>query len=110
MATPDDYITCRTWGHAWFEYDSNWTPMFGTPVTLRCERCNAERRDTIDGRGNVASRRYLLPESYRYGRGERPSRQDMRLAIIASHLRDRREAKRANRRTDTTDTGTVAAN
>lgn len=101
MAAPDDYITCRTYGHAWFEYDSNWTPLFGTPITLRCERCESERRDTIDSLGRVAGRRYLHPENFAYAKGERPSRADMRLALIASRLKERRDTKRAARETST---------
>lgn len=98
MPTPDDYIACRTFGHAWFEYDSNWTPIFGTPITLRCERCGGERRDIIDALGRLGRRYYLMPEGYFYASGsDRPSRADMRLALIQARVAERREARQARK-------------
>lgn len=82
------YIRCRTLGHSWFDYDSNWTPQFGTPLTLRCERCGSERRDTVNTWGTLLSRHYTKPENYDRKKGE-PSltRDDFRVLLLS--LRDR---------------------
>lgn len=95
-ATPDTYIACRTWGHAWFSADAegSWAQGWGgtgNPVCLRCERCTAERRDVIDSLGEVIYRRYLHPENYKYRPYERPTIQDMRLALIAVIRQNRRD-------------------
>jgi hypothetical protein len=75
------YRPCRLLGHAWHEVPSDWTPLFGVPMTVRCERCDMERRDSvhrIDGR--VLSRRYTYPVGYTFARsdGVLPRRDDFR--------------------------------
>ena len=91
-----DYTRCRTFGHSWFDCDSDWKTDLGMPLTLRCERCMIERRDTIGFYGQLVTRRYTYPQDYRYSRGERPSRNDFRLALLALRLKETR-ATRATR-------------
>lgn len=92
------YTRCRTYGHAWFEADSNRTlsAVRATPVTLRCERCMTERLDLIDANGDLASRRYVYPDDYRYATGTLPAKGDFRLALLALRLQETRQARRKN--------------
>lgn len=79
------YIRCRAIGHSWHDYDStHWRPQFGTPLTLRCERCGMERRDVLAVNGRLINRYYLRPQRYQMDRGEiRPSRDDFRIMLLA---------------------------
>jgi hypothetical protein len=78
------YIRCRTIGHSWFDYDSNWTPQFGTPLTLRCERCGTERRDTINTWGDLLARHYTKPENYDRKKDEQAlTRSDFRVLLMS---------------------------
>jgi hypothetical protein len=63
----------------------------GNPMCLRCERCEAERHDVVDRGGDIIYRRYLHPENYKYQRNERPTIQDMRLALLAAIRQNRRD-------------------
>ena len=67
-------LRCDALGHAWFDVDSNhWTTTFGTPLTVRCERCGEERRDKLDRNGDLlpGGRRYVMPDWYRkYDKGD----------------------------------------
>ena len=78
------YIRCRTLGHSWFDTDSNhWTASFGVPLTLRCERCMMERRDSVRwDTGELLSRRYVRPNNYQYGPGESPTRSEFRRLLL----------------------------
>jgi hypothetical protein len=86
----------------WLIVPSDWTPKFGLPMTVRCERCDIERRDTL-GRnsGEVESRHYTYPTGYQFHRDngtELPTRSDFRMAWIngqISEMRKRRK-ERAN--------------
>lgn len=90
-----DFTRCRTYGHAWFEADSDWIPDWGTPLTLRCERCLCERRDTIGSDGELARRRYIHPSGYQYSGDEVvPTKDEFRLALLALRLREARARKR----------------
>lgn len=88
------YSTCRAIGHAWFEVPTDWVPQLGVGFTLRCERCGAERRDTVHRDwGELVSRSYVYPEGYSYeGDEAKPKRMDFLLDLL-----DRRE-KRGHRR------------
>jgi len=55
---------CRTIGHAWFEIDSTSKTDFGWYFWVACERCNTQRRDTINLRGDLNSRRYVYADNY----------------------------------------------
>ena len=84
-------LVCDTLRHAWDLVDSNWVPMFGTPVTLRCMRCGTERRDTIDNRGDVSSRRYVKPPGWaKYPKGTRPTHAEFRLMLISQRVKEAR--------------------
>lgn len=84
-----DYTRCGTYGHAWFEADSDWADDRGHPLTLRCERCATERRDVFSKTtGELIGRRYVYPDGYHYSAGSRPSRDDFRLALITLRLRE----------------------
>jgi len=88
------YTRCNTYGHSWFDYDnSDWTPLFGTPLVLRCERCGTERRDVIGSQGQVIQRNYSYPEGYRYGKGERPDRAQFRLMLLEQRIREARAVR-----------------
>lgn len=102
LTTPEydrtQYTRCNTFGHAWFDYDnSDWRPMYGTPLVLRCERCGTERRDVIGTSGQIIQRNYEYPAGYKYGRGERPTRSDFRLMLLEQQIRETR-SKRKNGR------------
>ena len=89
-----DYTRCRTYGHAWFEADSDWNSTMGTPITLRCERCMAERREAVSHTGQLISRHYVYPKNYQYSSAdERPSKDEFRVALLALRLREARRAK-----------------
>jgi hypothetical protein len=83
-AEKQPYIRCRTLGHSWFDYDSVWTPKWGTPLTLRCERCSMERRDTVSTlTGELLNRRYVRPANYQFAADEqRLARDDFRLLLL----------------------------
>lgn len=88
------FVRCGTLGHSWHDYDSNWTTNMGIPLTLRCERCGTERRDTIGAYGQLVNRHYAYPEFYKYPRGERPTRSEFRMLLLRQRMQETR-----NRRT-----------
>ena len=91
------YVRCRTIGHSWHDYDSNWSPQFGTPLTVRCERCGMERRDVVGRSGQLLARHYYRPKDYNLGRDEyKPSRDDFRLMLLA--IRDEQAMARSKKR------------
>ena len=89
------FVRCNTIGHAWYDYDnSNWTPQFGEPLVLRCERCGSERRDTIGAAGQVITRSYYHPEGYKYSKGTKPSRAEFRLMLLMTQIEEQRAKRR----------------
>src|SRR5262245_43012611 len=84
------YGECRLLGHQWHIVPSDWTPTFGVPFTARCERCDIERRDTVNrNSGHVESRRYTYPQGYNFHKEEGielPVRDDFRLAWLEGAL------------------------
>jgi hypothetical protein len=84
------YVRCRTIGHSWFDYDSLWTPQFGVPLTLRCERCGTERRDTINNRtGQLLARHYHKPKGYDLTKGEpRLRKDDFRIILMTIRMEE----------------------
>jgi len=86
--------------HSWHIVPSDWTPMFGTPFTVRCERCNTERRDTLGtNTGEVLSRRYVYPDGYLYGRDDyKPTADEVRLLWIQREIEHARAARPGRRR------------
>jgi len=90
-----EFGACRLLGHLWHVVPSDWTPTFGVPMTVRCERCNIERRDTL-GRhtGHVESRRYTYPAGYNFHRDngtDLPRRDDFRLAWLEGVITESRK-------------------
>jgi hypothetical protein len=99
--SPDEYFRCRTFGHAWFDVDSDWKPSLGTPLTLRCERCTMERRDTISrNSGALITRHYYRPPAYQYAKGERPSMAEFRLMVLSSRINEARRERRLRAATE----------
>ena len=90
------FYRCYTLGHAWVDYDSNWNPGFGTPLTLRCERCGTERRDIINPNTGqlLPGRKYIYPQGYRYGT-ERPTRDNFRVMLLKQRLAEVRARRSA---------------
>jgi len=93
------YTNCRLLGHMWLIVPSDWTPSFGVPMTVRCERCNIERRDTL-GRntGHVESRRYTYPAGYNFSHADNdgadlPRRDDFRLAWLEGIITESRKSR-----------------
>jgi hypothetical protein len=93
------YVRCNTIGHAWDDVDSNhWTASYGTPFTVRCERCGTERRDRINpSTGQIVAngRRYLYPTGYKYSAGTRPNRAEFRLMLLQQRIKETRAARKA---------------
>lgn len=91
------YSVCRLLGHAWHHVPSDWTPQFGEPMTVRCERCDMERRDTVQrGTGEVLARRYTYPIGYQFvalDSDERPSRAAFRASWLDDELAKARQAR-----------------
>lgn len=77
-------LRCRIYGHAWDEFypDDLGTPLYGWRLSLRCTRCTTERHDVIDSIGQISMRRYIYVEGYRNESDEKPTREDLRLAMF----------------------------
>ena len=100
-----NYRDCRLLGHLWHVVPSDWTPSFGVPMTVRCERCNVERRDTLNrNTGAIESRRYVdIPHDYHFHRNgiDLPRRDDFRLAWLEGEvtaLRKQRQERAAKQK------------
>lgn len=74
---------CRLLGHMWDEYNPGraWKGMFHNVIHLRCERCGTERHDSFDTLGDLTQRSYGYPEGYGYNKDDKPTRQQLRLAM-----------------------------
>lgn len=98
------HFRCRTYGHAWFEYDSStWHATLGVPVTLRCERCGSERRDQVSRvTGDLVARSYSYAPGYQWHRDNdeqvRPTTAQFRLMVLSNNATERPEAYRARTR------------
>ena len=79
--------------HSWHEVSGDWTPEFGVPMTLICERCGMERRDTLQrGTADVLSRRYLQPEGYSItGEEDKPKIADFRVQWLLAYIEREQE-------------------
>lgn len=98
------YAQCRLLGHSWHTVPSDWTAEYGVPMTVRCERCDMERRDQVSrATGMVEARRYVAPTGYHFQRDfdeeVLPDRADFRRAWIEAELvaYEKRQARRARR-------------
>ena len=93
-ATHQPFIRCRTLGHAWHDYDSNhWKASFGVGLTVRCERCGMERRDTVASvTGELVTRHYVRPPGYQYTKdAPAPTRSQFRLMLLGIRNKERRK-------------------
>lgn len=95
-----EFNRCRAYGHAWFEVAGDWNPVLGDSLTLVCERCGTERRDTVrrDDR-TLYSRNYIYPDGYSLkfgGEDDRPRRIDFTLNVIDEGRPEKK--RRATRR------------
>jgi hypothetical protein len=86
-----DFVECKTWGHAWEEYEGmdvritdyrrarswDW-------ITLRCVRCATLRTEFVDESGvRVGTPSYKYAAGYRDATtSEKPTRNELRLVII----------------------------
>ena len=89
---------CRLLGHLWHVVPSDWKSDLGVPMTTRCERCDIERRDSVNrNTGEVVSRRYAYPDGYLFSHVEEgddlPRRVDFRLAWLNNEIKSLRSRK-----------------
>jgi hypothetical protein len=88
---------CDLYQHAWFPVDADWKPPFqGSIKTMRCERCGSEKREIWQpNTGRLIYRRYVHTEGWVvYSKGERPTKDDLRLAEITKEIIAAREARK----------------
>ena len=91
-ASPTDFTTCRTFGHAWEvdktyrdEDDDAQHPL--VHLELKCLRCSMQRFDMVTTRGVLFRRHYRYPENYLTPKGTpRPKRDEWRLRLLAQRL------------------------
>ena len=87
---------CRLFRHQWDLVPTDWTPMAGHPVTLRCQRCTTERRETYGtNTGDLITRRYIYPPEYRYSADEVPTADQLRLMFVNEQLSNLRRRRRS---------------
>lgn len=96
------YGECRLLGHLWMIVPSDWTPHRGEAMTVRCERCDIERRDCVErNTGEVVSRTYRYPDGYLFTRDDDgdalPARNDFRLAWLEDAIAKTRRRSRRRR-------------
>ena len=101
---PDQFVRCRTVGHAWQDFVpvGMRRPLFGWRLSLRCTSCATERHDLVNAVGDVLTREYRYPGDYQM-RGGAPTRADVRVELarrgsvmrIATGPADRDEEGRA---------------
>ena len=97
-----DFVRCRTFGHAWEDIPVTETHVDGYSFWLRCVHCTGERHDVIDRRyGEVLHRSYHMPMGYALAIDEVPTRADFRLRLmsVAENLADARRARQAHKST-----------
>lgn len=92
-----EFVTCRTFGHAWDSIPVTEPDPDGPQFWLRCTRCTTLRRDVIDQRyGSLIRRKYDYPDDYQMKGEDVPTRDDFRLRLLtlAEDMAERR-AKRS---------------
>lgn len=93
-------LKCDVLRHAWHDVDSPWFVKRDWPrcdcLSMRCERCDRERRDVISlNTGDVVSRRYIAPPGYvKYARDERPTMAEFRLLLLTERAKQARKEMR----------------
>jgi len=69
---PENYLLCRTVGHAWSPVAPDREPMFGRLLVWECVRCTTKRDDIFDTRwGGLIARSYRYAEGYIIKRDKR---------------------------------------
>lgn len=86
-----EFDQCRTFGHAWYEVDGEYAPLFGYLFSLRCERCGTTRNDIINERGELGSRNYRHPDGYK--ESEKLTRAEYRVRLINARPKKRTRKK-----------------
>lgn len=94
--TDEDFVRCRTIGHAWDvieevqELGPSWR-VWRHYIRLRCTSCTTERHDGINDYGEVGQRFYRYPLNYQYARGEPvPTKSEFRLRFVSVSERRRK--------------------
>jgi hypothetical protein len=64
---PQDFLDCRSLGHAWSQHATDEKPPAGCAIlAYHCLRCGSIRTDTVSGKyGELLARNYKLPPNYR---------------------------------------------
>lgn len=88
------FIRCNTIGHAWFDVPADWSAEFGIPVTLRCERCGTERRESFNRYGDLLTRHYVHPDGYKYAKGSRPTRAEFRIMMVMQQITESKKNRK----------------
>lgn len=75
------FVRCRTYGHSWDEYTPLTRPsrVFNWQTHLRCTRCQTQRHDSYNARGEVEQREYVYPDGYSLA--EKMTRAEFRLEL-----------------------------
>src|SRR3954469_23361855 len=93
------YLRCRTLGHAWFDIPASKPgALGGDPMWLRCERCGAERHDSISfSTGDLLGRRYQYQDGYQGAFNDQfeaaPTRADFRRMLLGELVEANRKAR-----------------
>lgn len=82
--TDDAFVRCRTYNHAWDEFNpvDMDPPWYGWRLSLRCMRCTTERHDNYDFKGQVMGRRYIYPDGYQTKGEDKPTKTEFREALF----------------------------
>lgn len=79
------YVTCRTFGHAWEPSQVIKDRVIGQRVVLECTRCGMLRLDGVGVKGEVITRSYSQPEGYKLGKGHAVPKTEWRKKWIKGH-------------------------
>lgn len=62
---PDEYLSCRTYGHLWQPYRASHNTRLRYWRSVRiCPRCNTEKTEEISERGMILASWYTYPDGY----------------------------------------------
>jgi hypothetical protein len=98
---PDQYLRCRTFGHAWEEIpttlaDPAYMQLWRWYMTARCTSCATERYEGIANDGSIGQRSYKYPD--RYSLSFTLKRADARLEYLGRTRVDENVRQLAGRR------------
>jgi hypothetical protein len=64
---PDNYLHCRTLGHAWTPHRAQWRPDEGAYWTVYlCPRCDTQRVEWLDEFGDKVRGNYAYEDGYQH--------------------------------------------